>query len=347
MTKPTQNLNITEVVPLISPRELKSKLPISPAIAQNVLENRKTIEAILTRKDKRFLVVVGPCSIYDAKAAIEYARKLKKLSDELKDKLFIVMRVYFEKPRTTVGWKGYLNDPHLTGHGDISEGLFLGRKLLLDITGMGLPVATEVLDPIVPQYLSDMISWASIGARTTESQTHREMASGLSMPVGFKNSTEGNLEVAINAMEAARHPHHFLGINQEGQTSIVKTKGNLYGHVILRGGRQPNYDEKTIISTTENIQKAGFDASLMIDCSHGNSMKKHENQEGVCRAVIDLKNKGHESIIGVLMESNLFEGNQKIPADISQLKYGVSITDACMGWDTTEALLKDVARLLK
>ncbi len=343
MIKPTQNLNIADVIPLIPPRALKEKLPISSQIAQTVSESRTAIQNILTRKDPRFLAVVGPCSIYDAKAAIDYAKRLNELRQRVKDKILIVMRVYFEKPRTTVGWKGFLNDPHLTGEGDISEGLFLARKLLIELSEMGLPAGTEVLDPIVPQYLSDMVSWASIGARTTESQTHREMASGLSMPVGFKNSTEGNLEVAINAMEAARHPHSFLGINQEGQTSIVKTKGNPFGHVILRGGRQPNYDEQTIIKTTENLQTAGFDPSLMIDCSHGNSMKKHENQEGVCKAVMELRNKGHRSIMGVLLESNIHEGSQKIPADLSQLKYGVSITDACIGWETTESLINHIA----
>jgi len=337
----TQNLNVISVTPLITPKQLKEKLPITSAIAQHVLESRKTIEAILTRKDPRLLVVVGPCSIYDANAALEYAQKLKKLSDTLSDRFLIVMRTYFEKPRTTVGWKGFINDPHLTGKGDISEGLFLARKLLLEITGMGLPVATEVLDPIVPQYLSDMISWASIGARTTESQTHREMASGLSMPVGYKNSTEGNLDVAINAMEAARHPHDFLGINQEGLTSIVKTKGNPFGHVILRGGKEPNYDEKTIVKANESLKQAGFEPAIMIDCSHGNSMKKYENQEVVFKSIMELHKKGFHSIVGVMLESNLFEGNQKIPADLSQLKYGVSITDACISWDTTERLLKE------
>ena len=344
---PTQNLNITSVVPLISPRALKVKLPITDLIAAHVLESRRTIDAILSGQDKRFLIVVGPCSIYDPKAAMDYAERLNTLRKELSDVAYIVMRTYFEKPRTTIGWKGYINDPHLTGAGDISEGLFLARKLLLDISAMGMPVATELLDPIVPQYISDLISWASIGARTTESQTHREMASGLSMPVGYKNSTEGNLEVAINAMEAARHPHDFLGINQEGQTCVVKTKGNASGHVILRGGKKPNYDEDTIKQAVELLKNSGFQPALMIDCSHGNSLKKHENQEGVCTAVIDLRLKGYASIIGVMLESNLFEGNQKIPADISQIKYGVSITDACMGWDTTTRVVNAIAQKLR
>ncbi len=340
--KPTQYVNIEAIVPLISPKLLKEKLPITPAISQHVLESRAVIERILKKEDSRLLCVVGPCSIYDPKAALEYARKLKKLSDEVHDSIFIVMRAYFEKPRTTVGWKGYINDPHLTGKGDISEGLFLARKLLLEISEMGLPVATEMLDPIVPQYMADLVSWASIGARTTESQTHREMASGLSMPVGFKNSTEGNLDVAINAMQSACHPHDFLGINQEGQTSIIKTKGNSLGHVILRGGKTPNYDEQTIKDTLEKLSKAGFEPSIMIDCSHGNSRKKHENQESVCLEVMDLRTKGYHSIIGVMIESNLFEGNQSISEDLTKLHYGVSITDACIGWDTTERLIKTV-----
>lgn len=344
---PTQNLNIKEIIPLISPKALKEKLPITSSIAQHVVESRRVIEAILQKRDPRLLVVVGPCSIYDVKAALEYAQKLKKLAQSLEDTCYVVMRVYFEKPRTTVGWKGFVNDPHLTGAGDISEGLYLGRKLMLDISEMGLPIATEVLDPIVPQYISDLLSWASIGARTTESQTHREMASGLSMPVGFKNSTEGNLEVAVNAMLSAKQPHDFLGINQEGQTSIIKTLGNPFGHVILRGGKVPNYDETTVIDATEKLKKAGFDPAIMIDCSHGNSRKKHENQVEVCESVIDLVKKGHRSIIGIMLESNLFEGNQPIPQDLSHLKYGVSITDACIGWNTTETLLQSISQKFK
>ena len=340
----TQNVNVLDVTPLISPKALKAKLPITDALARLVLEAREVIRAIISGKDSRFLVIVGPCSIHDPKAALEYARKLKALADQHPDKLYIVMRTYFEKPRTTIGWKGYISDPHLTGGGDISEGLFLARKLLLEIGQMGLAVGTEVLDPIVPQYLSDLVSWASIGARTTESQTHREMASGLSMPVGYKNSTQGDLDVAVNAMEAARHPHYFLGIDQEGRTSVVHTKGNPHGHVILRGGKTPNYDEHTVLDSTERLKKAGFTPAILIDCSHGNSLKKHENQEGVCQEVMKLRAKGHRAIIGVMLESNLAEGQQAIGTDLSQLKYGVSVTDACIGWEVTEQLIHSMAK---
>lgn len=296
---------------------------------------------VIDGMDSRLLVVVGPCSIYDPKSAIEYASKLKDIQTALPN-LFIVMRGYFEKPRTTIGWKGFINDPFLNGEGDISQGLHMARELLLHITGMGLPIAAEVLDPIVPQYIADLVSWASIGARTTESQTHREMASGLSMPVGYKNSTEGNLDVAINAMQAARHPHHFLGINADGQIAIIKTKGNPYGHVILRGGKAPNYDNASIASAAEKMKKAGFKPAIMVDCSHGNSNKDHRNQRNVASTVVDRIKEGNSDVIGLMLESNLYEGNQKIPADLSQLKYGISITDACIGWDTTAQLLRDI-----
>ena len=344
--KPTQQLNIREIRPLVSPRTLLKDLPMGEASNRTVVDSREVIARILNKEDKRLLVVVGPCSIYDPKAAIEYATKLSALRESLSDVLYIVMRTYFEKPRTTVGWKGYLNDPLLTGKGDIERGLYLGRELLLQITAMGMPIATEMLDPIVPQYLADLVSWASIGARTTESQTHREMASGLSMPVGFKNSTEGNLDVAINAMEASRHPHDFVGINEDGQTAIISTKGNPWGHVILRGGKTPNYDPETMAYADAQLRASGFEPAILVDCSHGNSSKKHENQATVARAVLDLIPR-FPSIIGLMLESNLFEGNQKITADIGQLKYGVSITDACIGWETTEALLKEAAARLR
>jgi 3-deoxy-7-phosphoheptulonate synthase len=344
--KPTQQLNIREIKPLVSPKTLLKDLPMDAKSNETVVTSREVITRILNKEDKRILVVVGPCSIYDPKAALEYAEKLAILREELSDVLYIVMRAYFEKPRTTVGWKGYLNDPLLSGKGDIEKGLYYGRELLLKITAMGMPIATEMLDPIVPQYLADLVSWASIGARTTESQTHREMASGLSMPVGFKNSTEGNLDVAINAMEAARHPHDFVGINDDGQTAIIKTKGNPWGHVILRGGKTPNYDPETIAYANDHLKDAGFEPAILVDCSHGNSYKKHENQAAVARAVLDLVPQ-FPAIIGLMLESNLFEGNQKITDDISKLKYGVSITDACIGWDTTEALLREASARLR
>lgn len=344
--KPTQQLNIREIKPLVSPRTLLTDLPMTQASNRTVVESRETIAHILRKEDPRLLVVVGPCSIYDPRAALEYANRLYALREDLSDVLFIVMRTYFEKPRTTVGWKGYLNDPLLTGKGDIERGLYSGRELLLKITELGLPVATEMLDPIIPQYLADLVSWASIGARTTESQTHREMASGLSMPVGFKNSTEGNLDVAVNAMEAARHPHDFVGINEDGQTAVIKTNGNPWGHVILRGGKTPNYDPDTIAYADAQLRAAGFEPAILVDCSHGNSSKKHENQVTVARAVLDLIPR-FPAIIGLMLESNLFEGNQKITPNVADLKYGVSITDACIGWDTTEAFLREAAARLR
>lgn len=344
----TQYLNINDIVPLISPHELKSRIPITEPVTQHVIKSRQHIERILTHDDPRLLVVVGPCSIHDPLAAMEYAQRLVALAQEVEDTLYIVMRVYFEKPRTTVGWKGLINDPYLDGQYDISTGLKISRQLLLDINRLGLPIASETLDPILPQYIADLISWTAIGARTTESQTHRELASGLSMPVGFKNGTDGNLEIAINAMEAARHPHHFLGINQDGQTSIVKTRGNRYGHVILRGGKIPNYDLQSIQSAEAALTKAGFTPpSIMIDCSHGNSNKKHENQEIVWDTVIDhIKSGATSSITGMMVESNIHAGNQKIPADLSALEYGVSVTDACIDWETTERLLRRAAQVL-
>jgi len=339
--QPTQDLNIIKATSLISPNELKEKLPMSVESNRTVVTSRETIKAILSGTDRRLLMVVGPCSIYDPKAALDYAQRIATLQKELPN-LFLVMRGYFEKPRTTIGWKGFINDPFLNGKGDITQGLHLGRELLLQITGMGVPIATEVLDPIVPQFIADLVSWASIGARTTESQTHREMASGLSMPVGFKNSTEGNLDVAINAMQAAQHPHSFLGINPDGHIAVINTRGNSYGHIILRGGKTPNYDANTIDSASEKMLAAGFKPSMMVDCSHGNSNKQHQKQEEVALAVVDLIKSGYTQVNGLMIESNLNEGSQKIPTDLSTLKYGVSITDACIGWDTTERVLRAI-----
>lgn len=272
--KRVEDLNIEANVALVSPNELKEKLPISAAAARTVMEGRQVVKDILDHKDKRLLVVVGPCSIHDPAAAMEYGRRLKALADEVKDTLYIVMRVYFEKPRTTVGWKGLINDPHLDDSFDIEEGLHIARKLLIDLSELGLPLATEALDPISPQYIQDLISWSAIGARTTESQTHREMSSGLSCAVGFKNGTDGSLDVAVNAMKSVNHPHSFLGINPEGQVSIVRTRGNRYGHVVLRGGGgEPNYDSVSVRLCEQALEKAGLSQNIMIDCSHANSKK--------------------------------------------------------------------------
>lgn len=326
-------------MPLITPAQLKREMPMTPAINATVVNGRKEIQQILQGKDKRLLLVVGPCSIHDTKAALEYAQRLAKLKKKFEDRLLIVMRVYFEKPRTTIGWKGLINDPYMNKTYDIFTGLRLARKLLMQINELGLPTATEMLDPIIPQYIAGLVSWTAIGARTTESQTHREMASGLSMPVGFKNSTNGNLQVAIDAMLSARHSHNFLGIDEDGKSSLVKTTGNPYGHVILRGGQGgPNYKAEFIEQAKQSLEQAKLTPYIMIDCSHANSNKKHELQEVVWRDVIAQRVAGNNNIIGMMLESNLFEGNQPIDT-LDALKYGVSITDACVGWETTDALL--------
>ncbi|HEX7862151.1 MAG TPA: 3-deoxy-7-phosphoheptulonate synthase [Verrucomicrobiae bacterium] len=338
---PTQDLNVGELVRLKSPRVIKEELPASEAANRTVVEGRQAVRKILRREDPRLLVVVGPCSVHDPKGAMDYARRLVKLRDELQDRLFIVMRVYFEKPRTTVGWKGLINDPHLDGTYDIEFGLKQGRKLLQQVNELGLPAGTEFLDSIVPQYISDLVTWAAIGARTTESQTHREMASGLSMPVGFKNGTDGSLQIALDAMHAARTPHSFLGVDQDGFTAIVRTKGNPFGHVVLRGGRlKTNYDEQSIAEATAALQKAGQDPVLMVDCSHANSNKQHRQQEEVARVVVEQRARGNKALIGLMVESYLEEGNQPV-TNRAELKYGVSITDACVNWTTTERMLRE------
>jgi 3-deoxy-7-phosphoheptulonate synthase len=338
---PTQNLHVKEVVRLSPPRAVKSALPMTEATNATVVQGRETIRAILEQRDPRMLVVVGPCSIHDVKGALEYAGKLSVLRKELGDELEIVMRVYFEKPRTTVGWKGLINDPHLDNSHDIEAGLNKARQLLLDINAMGLPAATEFLDPIIPQYISDLVTWAAVGARTTESQTHREMASGLSMPVGFKNATDGSLQIAIDAMGAAMRPHSFLGIDQDGITSIVRTTGNPTGHVVLRGGRsQSNYDATSIREAEAKLVQAGLPAVLMVDCSHANSAKQHARQEEVWHDVVEQRAGGTCSLIGLMVESNLFEGNQPFPKNPVELRYGVSISDACLGWDATERMMR-------
>ena len=332
------NIESSELLP--SPAELKQQLPLSNLAAETVFHNRRAVEQIIDGKDPRKFVVVGPCSIHDVQAAEEYAAKLKKLSDRVSDRLLIIMRVYFEKPRTTVGWKGLLNDPFLHGSFHIEKGLFTARRLLLAIAELGLPVGTEALDPITPQYMSDMVSWSAIGARTIESQTHREMASGLSMPVGFKNGTDGNIQVALDALQASRTPHHFLGIDGQGQVRVFRTKGNPYGHIILRGGGgKSNYDAANIRWLEETSERQNLSHKIVIDCSHGNSNKDHTRQEAVFQDVVQQIVQGNTSIVGLMLESNLKAGNQPIPEDLSQLKYGVSITDKCIAWDDTETLI--------
>ena len=337
------NINVASQDVLITPEQLKQALPMSAGVHDTLTDSRQVIEDILDRKDHRIFVVVGPCSIHDPAAAIDYARRLKTLAAELSDTLYIVMRVYFEKPRTTVGWKGLVNDPHLDDSFKIEEGLHIGRKLLLDILELGLPASTEALDPISPQYLQDLISWTAIGARTTESQTHREMASGLSSAVGFKNGTDGGLTVATNALNSVAKPHRFLGINRQGQVSVFTTKGNPYGHIVLRGGSAgPNYDSVHIRLCEEALDKAGVPRNIMVDCSHANSNKQPELQPLVVENVANQILEGNESIIGLMVESNLKAGNQSIPDNLDDLEYGLSITDGCIDWETTETCLRDM-----
>ncbi|QQR81945.1 MAG: 3-deoxy-7-phosphoheptulonate synthase [Deltaproteobacteria bacterium] len=335
------NTNVKGSYLIPTPEEIQKLFPALDSSLKTVLHGRKVIQDILDGKDKRLFVVVGPCSIHDVKAAHEYAEKLKRLADRVKDTLFLVMRVYFEKPRTTVCWKGLINDPLMDDSFKIEEALKLARELLLELTHMGLPTATEALDPITPQYLSELISWSAIGARTTESQTHREMSSGLSTPVGFKNSTDGSIQVAIDAMRSALNPHHFLGIDSKGRISVFMTKGNNYSHIVLRGGQKgPNYDPKTIAECEALLEKAKLRKKIMVDCSHGNSNKDYNKQPEVFNAVIDQVIQGNQSICGMMLESHLSAGSQKIPSDLNQLQYGVSVTDACIDWKTTEDLIQ-------
>lgn len=348
MTQKIDNVNIASQKLLITPEQLKTEIPLTEAAIKTVTEGRQTVNNILDRKDHRLFIVIGPCSIHDIKAAREYALKLKALADEVSDTLYLVMRVYFEKPRTTVGWKGLINDPHLDDSFDIQKGLHIGRQLLIDISEIGLPTATEALDPISPQYLQDTISWSAIGARTTESQTHREMSSGLSVAIGFKNGTDGGLAVAMNALNSVSHPHNFLGINNEGQVSIIRTKGNQYSHVVLRGGGgKPNYDSVNVAVCEQELEKSGLKKNIMIDCSHANSSKDANLQPLVMQDVANQILDGNKSIIGLMVESNLNFGNQSIPSDLSQLKYGVSVTDACIDWETTEKSIREMHEKLK
>ncbi|MGQ7957581.1 3-deoxy-7-phosphoheptulonate synthase [Pseudomonas sp. SP16.1] len=345
---PIDDLNVASNETLITPDQLKREIPLTDAALKTVAHGRQVVRDILDGKDHRLFVVVGPCSIHDIKAAHEYAERLKGLAAELSDTLFLVMRVYFEKPRTTVGWKGLINDPYLDDSFKIQDGLHIGRQLLRDLAEMGLPTATEALDPISPQYLQDLISWSAIGARTTESQTHREMASGLSSAVGFKNGTDGGLTVAINALQSVSSPHRFLGINQEGGVSIVTTKGNAYGHVVLRGGNgKPNYDSVSVAICEQELTKAGIRPNIMVDCSHANSNKDPALQPLVMENVANQILEGNNSIVGLMVESHLGWGNQSIPKDLCDLKYGVSITDACIDWDTTEKSLRSMHAKLK
>lgn len=338
--KPTININVRSTTALISPRALQQALPMSEAANRTIFESREIIKRIINGEDHRIMAVVGPCSIHNREAGLEYARRLQALARKVGDRIYVIMRVYFEKPRTTVGWKGLINDPHLDGTFDIATGLRLGRSILLEVAEMGLPTATEMLEPITPQYIADLVSLASIGARTTESPTHRQMASGLSMPVGYKNGTDGNLQVALDAMIAARTPHSFLGIDSDGQTCIVNTAGNPWGHLIVRGGRSgPNFSPESLKEASEKLSALGLSPRVIVDCSHGNSNKDYKNQGIVWKNVIEQRLVGNDAIIGLMLESNLHAGQQKLGEDPTALQHGVSITDACIGWEETEALL--------
>jgi 3-deoxy-7-phosphoheptulonate synthase len=337
--KQTHDLRVEEFISLVTPANLTRELPMTPAAAQTVLTGRETIENILSKKDKRILVIVGPCSIHDVDAALEYARRLNELRQNVAETLYLVMRVYFEKPRTIVGWKGLINDPRLDGSCDMETGFRMARKLLLQVTEMGLPTATEMLDTITPQYIAGLICWAAIGARTTESQTHREMASGLSMPVGFKNGTDGDLTMAVNAMVAAGSPQSFLGVDHSGRISIVKTRGNPWTHLVMRGGTRPNYDSVSIREALTLLREKKLTEAIMVDCSHDNSKKDYQNQAIVWQDVINQRSYGNKALIGLMLESNINEGSQKNVGDLSAMKYGVSITDSCISWKATEQLL--------
>jgi 3-deoxy-7-phosphoheptulonate synthase len=343
-----QNVNVASSDLLATPEEVKRRLPLTQRAADTVFRSREVIRAILERRDPRLFVVVGPCSIHDVVAAREYAERLKRLSDEVGSTLVLIMRVYFEKPRTTVGWKGLINDPDLDDSFHIEKGILLARELLLYVAELGLPAGTEALDPIMPQYLSELITWTAIGARTTESQTHREMASGLSTPVGFKNGTDGSLATSINALESVRHPHHFLGITQQGQSAVFRTRGNQHAHVVLRGGGgRVNYDAVSIALAERQLSQANLPANIVVDCSHGNSNKDPSVQPLVAENCVAQILDGNRSIVGLMLESHLKPGNQPIPKDLATLEFGVSITDPCIGWDSTEALLRKLHRSLE
>ena len=347
-TPDIENVNVLEFDPMPSPEEIHARLPLSVSAASTVMQGREALRNILDHKDHRLFVVVGPCSIHDPVAGLDYARRLKALANEVSDTLLLVMRVYFEKPRTTTGWKGFINDPDMDDSFHVDQGMQKARQFLIDVAEIGLPAGTEALDPISPQFLGDLITWTAIGARTAESQTHREMSSGLSTPVGFKNATNGDVGIAINAILSSSRSHSFLGINGEGHTAIVRTRGNRYGHIVLRGGDgRPNYDTASILMAEKALEKAALPSSIVVDCSHANSRKKHELQPQVMSDLIDQIRTGNRSLVGVMIESNLVAGNQPIPEDLSLLKYGCSVTDACVDWNTTETMLRDTANRLR
>jgi len=338
----TKDLRITDVKEILTPEELMADLPLTEQASNTVHLARQGVYDVLDGKDDRLVVIIGPCSIHDTVAAIEYGERLKILKDELKDDLLIIMRVYFEKPRTTVGWKGLINDPDLDGSFHINKGVRKARELLLDLSNMGIPAGHEYLDLITPQYVSDLVSWGAIGARTTESQGHRELASGLSCPVGFKNGTDGRIQIAIDAILAAQNPHYFMSLTLQGHSAIFCTSGNEYAHMILRGGNRPNYDRESVNEAAESLESVGLVPGIMVDCSHANSQKQFQKQLGVCRDIMHQMKTGQKNIFGVMIESHLLEGRQDIEEG-STLTYGQSITDACLGWDDSKMLLTELA----
>ena len=342
----SSNVNISSTSPLTSPKSIKSELPLSLDAVVKVLDARREICDILDGKSKKFMMIVGPCSIHNREAALDYAHKLNELREKVKDRIFIIMRAYFEKPRTTIGWKGLIYDPDINGSYNIERGIFVARKLLLQIVDLGLPVGTEMLDLIIPQYVADAVSWAAIGARTTESQTHRQLASGLSMPVGFKNATDGNVQVAIDAICTANSEHSFIGVTEEGQIGVFRTSGNSYGHIVLRGGSQPNYAAEYIAFLKVALKKAQIKSGIIVDCSHANSLKQHEQQRIALTDVMQQIREGEDHIVGLMLESNLKPGSQKVViGEIPDPE--ISITDSCIGWEETEELILSAYKSLK
>lgn len=344
----TENVNILAVDPMPSPAEIKARIPMTEKAAATVVQGRAALSQILDGEDSRRFVILGPCSMHDPEAGLDYARRLRGLADEVADTLVLVMRVYFEKPRTSVGWKGFINDPYMDDSFRIEEGMERARRFLMDVNEIGLPAATEALDPIGPQYYGDLVTWTAIGARTSESQTHREMSSGLSSPVGFKNATDGDLSAAVNAILSASHAHSFLGINSKGETSILRTRGNRYGHLVLRGGAgRPNYDTVSVALAEKALAEAGIRRNIVVDCSHANSWKKPELQPLVMKDVFRQVSEGNSAIVGTMMESFLEAGSQRIPENLSELRYGCSVTDACVDWDTTVGMIQAAAAELR